>query len=83
MARDTSKKKRPYFLKTLFFGAISLTSYILLFIHQDWITEHYTKGGYYAAYPIITAFYFSFIHGAFGSNLLSLLGLEAKQSKKK
>ncbi len=82
MAKHSNQKKKPY-LKTLLFGAISLTSYILLFTHQDWVTEQFTRGGYYAAYPIVTAFYFSFIHGAFGSNLLSLLGLEAKQSKKK
>lgn len=78
---QNNQKKKPY-LKTIIFGVFSLTSYILLFTNQDWIIENYTKGGYYAAYPILTAFYFSFVHGAFGSSLLSLLGLEAKQKKK-
>jgi hypothetical protein len=73
-------KKKPY-LKTIIFGIISLTSYIILFSHEAWVTDTYTKGGYYAAYPIATAFWFSFMHGAFGSNLLTVLGLEAKKKK--
>ncbi len=61
------------------FGAISLVFYILLIKNQDWVTNTFTIGGWYAAYPILTAFLFSFIHGAFASNLLSVLGLEAKK----
>lgn len=80
MAEET-KKKKPY-LQTLIFGIISIASYIILFSNEGWITDTYTRGGYYAAYPILTAFWFSFMHGAFGSNLLSVLGLEAKKSKK-
>lgn len=72
------KKKKPY-LGTVIFGIISLSSYVALFSNQDWVTDNFTRGGYYAAYPIVTAFYFSFIHGAFASNLLSVLGLEAKK----
>jgi len=77
------KKKKKPIIQTLIFGGISLTSYVILFTHQDWVTEHYTRGGYYAAFPILTAFWFSFIHGAFGSNLLSVLGIEPKKSHKK
>lgn len=73
------KKNKPY-LGTIIFGIISLSSYVALFANQDWVTDNFTKGGYYAAYPIVTAFYFSFIHGAFASNLLSVLGLEAKKT---
>jgi hypothetical protein len=78
----SQEKKRPY-VQTIIFGVISLTSYIILFSNEGWVTDTYTKGGYYAAYPIITAFWFSFMHGAFGSNLLTVLGLEAKKSKSK
>jgi hypothetical protein len=35
------------------------------------------KGGIYAALPIVTVFAVSFVHGAFASNLWSLLGVEA------
>jgi hypothetical protein len=76
-----SKQKKPY-LQMLIFGIISISSYVLLFSNEEWVTDTFTKGGYYAVFPIITAFWFSFMHGAFGSNLLSVLGLEAKKSKK-
>jgi len=70
-------------MQTIIFGVISLASYIILFSNEGLVTDTYTKGGYYAAFPIVTAFWFSFIHGAFGSNLLTVLGLEAKKSKSK
>ncbi|KPK36326.1 MAG: hypothetical protein AMK70_02690 [Nitrospira bacterium SG8_35_1] len=78
----SQKKKKPY-MQTIIFGVISLASYIILFSNEGLVTDTYTKGGYYAAFPIVTAFWFSFIHGAFGSNLLTVLGLEAKKSKSK
>jgi hypothetical protein len=78
----SQKKKKPY-MQTIIFGVISLASYIILFSNEGLVTETYTKGGYYAAFPIVTAFWFSFIHGTFGSNLLTVLGLEAKKSKSK
>ncbi|MCG8341826.1 MAG: hypothetical protein MI684_03210 [Chlorobiales bacterium] len=82
MASTSVTKKKPY-LQTILFGALSLASYIVLFTHEEWVTDNFTRGGYYVVYPIVTAFWFSFIHGAFGSNLLSALGLEAKVTKKK
>ncbi|MBC8414123.1 hypothetical protein H8E50_10710 [bacterium] len=75
-------KKKPV-MKTLIYGAVSLSSYIYLFMNESLVTETYTKGAYYAAFPILTAFWFSFVHGAFGSNLLTTLGFEAKKAKKK
>ncbi len=78
MQSSTKKKKKPV-LPMILFGSISLTSYVLLLKHQGWVTNTFTKGGWYAAYPIITAFFFSFMHGAFASNLLSVLGLEPKK----
>lgn len=74
------KKKKPY-VKTIIFGAISLASYIALFTNEGLVTDTYTKGGYYAAFPILTAFWFSFVHGTFGSNLLDTFGFQAKKNK--
>lgn len=71
--------KKKYYLMAVIFGAVSLSMYVALFTHQGWVTDTFTKGGYYAAYPILAAFIFSFIHGAFASNLLSSLGLEPKK----
>ena len=71
-------KKKPI-VPTLIFGAISLSAYIILFANEKLVTETFTMGGWYAAFPVGTALLFSFIHGAFASNLLSVLGLEAKK----
>jgi hypothetical protein len=73
-----AQAKKPY-LKTVIFGIISLGSYVYLFSNEKLVTDVFTKGGINAIWPIGTAFYFSFVHGAFGSNLLSVLGLEAKK----
>ncbi len=75
MARTTQKK--PYF-KMLLYGALSAASYIFLFANVEFVNENFVKGGVYAALPIITALYFSFVHGAFASYLISVLGLKAK-----
>jgi len=72
------KKSKPY-LNTAIFGAISISAYVVLFTNEKLITELFTMGGWRWAYPVGVAFFFSFIHGAFGSNLLSVLGLEAKK----
>ena len=71
-------KSKPY-LKTAFFGAISISAYILLFKNEKLVTDVFTMGGWRWVYPVGAAFFFSFIHGAFASNLLSSLGLEAKK----
>lgn len=72
------KREKPL-LQTVVYGTLSLASYIALFMNQELVTDFFTKGGTYAVLPIATAFYFSFLHGAFASNLISVLGLEAKK----
>ena len=69
---------RPYG-KAFVFGAISLSGYVLLFSNERLVMETFTKGGIYTLMPVLTAFFFSFFHGPFGSNFLSCLGLEAKK----
>lgn len=71
-------KGKPY-LKTVFFGCISISAYILLFKNEQLVTDVFTMGDLRCMYPVGAAFFFSFIHGAFASNLLSSLGLEAKK----
>ena len=74
----TSKKNKPV-ISMLLFGCISLTGYYFLMSNQQLVTDTFTTGGWYAAYPILAAFLFSFIHGAFASKLLSVFGIEAKK----
>lgn len=71
-------KSKPY-LKALFFGSVSISCYVLLFKNERTVTDLFTVGGVNTIYPVLAAFFFSFIHGAFASNLLSCLGLEAKK----
>lgn len=72
------KTQKPY-LATAVFGAVSLTAYILVFTHQDAITSLFTMGGWNTVFPVGTALFFSFVHGAFASNLLNVMNLEAKK----
>lgn len=76
--QEKYKKKKPIGGMILF-GAVSLSLYIAMMTHQEWVMETFTKGGIYTVWPICTALAFSFIHGAFASNLLSVLGIEAKK----
>ena len=69
---------KPY-LGTAVFGAVSLTAYILIFTHQDLVTGLFTLGGWHAIFPVGTALVFSFVHGAFASNLLNVMNLEARK----
>ena len=69
---------KPYG-KFLLFGGISLAMYLGLFANEPLVTDVFTRGGLNTAFPVLTAFLFSFIHGAFASNLLTVLGLEARK----
>lgn len=77
--KTVHEPKKNYSLPMVVFGALSIGLYVALFRYQDWVTDVFTKGGVYTSWPILTAFVFSFIHGAFASNLLSFLGIEAKK----
>ena len=79
VAAENPIAKRKPLGGMVIFGAISLAGYVALMTHQGWVSEEYTMGGWHAAYPVVTALAFSFIHGAFASNMLSVLGIEAKK----
>jgi hypothetical protein len=69
---------KPY-LSTVILGVVSLAFIFYLFSNEELVTDVFTRGGVYAIWPLATVMFFSFIHGAFGSNLLTVLGLEAKK----
>ncbi len=75
-----SVNRRRLYGTTLLLGAVSISSYILLYTHQEWVTRNFTRGGVYAVLPIATAFYFSFVHGTFTSCLLHVLGFRVAGS---
>jgi len=71
------KSRKPY-LAVVFFGILSLSAYLILFANDGWVMNNYTAGGWHFVFPVGTALIFSFIHGAFASNLISSLGIAAK-----
>jgi len=75
MGEEISKKKPLG--KTIGYGAVTAALYAAVFMNADTVTSYFTRGSWYAALPIATVFIFSFAHGAFASNLWSLLGIEA------
>jgi hypothetical protein len=79
-APSPATRKKPY-TGMIIFGALSLSGYAALMTHQGWVGEEFTMGGWHAAYPVVTAVIFSFIHGAFASNMLTILGIEPKNKK--
>jgi len=75
----SGSRKRLYCM-TVLSGVVSISSYVFLYTHQEWVTLNFTRGGVYAVFPIATAFYFSFVHGAFTSCLLRVLGFREARS---
>ncbi len=72
-----SSERRKLCATLLLSGVVSISSYILVFTHQEWVTRNFTRGGVYAMLPLATAFYFALVHGTFTSGLLHMLGLRA------
>ena len=78
-----SSKKNSSIIKSLVLGVVSFSTYTILFIYEEWVIQNFSKGGFYAALPIVTALLFSFIHGAFSSNFIYTLGLKEKDCNNK
>ena len=68
--------------RALFWGAISVGMYLLVFLNQDAVTHQFTKGGVFALVVVLTALAFSLIHGSFANYLLDLSGIRPLQEKK-
>ena len=77
MADEHSVQKGKPVVQTIGYGILTAALYAAVFLNSDTVMQYFTKGGLYAAFPIATVFIFSFAHGAFASNLWSLLGIEA------
>jgi hypothetical protein len=77
----SSTKKKPVG-KMIVMGILSIALYAALLSNQDMVNSVFGKGGWYALLPIVTAFVFSFIHGAFTGDFWTVLGIEAAKKKK-
>ncbi|GAB4411984.1 MAG: hypothetical protein OHK0032_07960 [Thermodesulfovibrionales bacterium] len=76
----SQSKKKPVG-KMVVTGIITVVLYTLLLTNQETINNYFGRGGLYAFLPIITAFIFSFAHGAFTGSFWSVLGVEAKKKR--
>jgi hypothetical protein len=81
MAQELAAKKRKPVGKTIMFGLGTVAMYAAVFTNADTMMKYFTRGGWYAAMPIASVFVFSFVHGAFASNLWTALGIEARKKE--
>jgi hypothetical protein len=79
MMERSQKPWRPLVLS----GAASALCYALLFTYQKEVMATFTRtDGWYPLLPVLTAFVFSFAHGAFTGYFWEVLGVRARQPKK-
>ena len=62
-------------------GIITAGLYAALFLNQDLVNDRFTRGGWHALFPIVTALVFSLAHGTFTGAFWSVLGVKAGRSR--
>jgi hypothetical protein len=77
MAQNYDKLKKKPVGKMIAYGIASVGLYAALLLNQSAITAVFTRGAWYAALPIATAFAISFVHGGFTNYFWSVMGIEA------
>jgi len=76
MTKETKQQRNSEVKKTIGYGLTTAALYGAVFWNADTVMSYFTKGGFYAVLPVATVFVFSFSHGAFASNLWSLMGIK-------
>lgn len=79
MPKLARQKRRKALRNAIGFGVLTAALYAAVFFNQGTVMTYFTKGGMYAALPVLTAFIFSFAHGAFTGNFWSAVGIEASK----
>jgi hypothetical protein len=65
-------------------GVASALCYTLLFAYQEEVMAAFTRtDGWYPVLPVLTAFVFSFAHGAFTGYFWEVLGVSARKPPQK
>jgi hypothetical protein len=72
-----AEKKNVF--KTVLLGVLSIASYAFLLWKQKEILDLFTRGGVYFIFPVLTAFYFSLVHGTFAGECIKFFDLEVKK----
>jgi len=74
--------RRVLYLKLLATGLVSAGLYVLLYLYEREIMASFTRtDGWYPALPVLAAFLFSFVHGAFTGYFWEALGVTARRGK--
>lgn len=68
---------------TFFLGITSASLYFLLWWLEKPIMQYSQQGKWYFVIPIVIAFAFSLVHGAFTGYFWEALGIQAKSTKEK
>ena len=76
MPKHALQKRRKAAKSAIAFGVVTAALYAAVFLNQGLVMTYFTKGGVYAALPVLTAFIFSFAHGAFTGSFWSAVGIE-------
>jgi hypothetical protein len=77
-----SAARKPWFLM-LIAGAASTLCYAALFTHESEVMKAFTRtDGWYPALPVLTAFLFSLVHGAFTGYFWEVMGVVARPASK-
>ena len=64
-------------------GAASVLCYVLLFANEKEVMAAFTRtDGWYPALPVLTAFLFSLVHGAFTGYFWEVMGVVARPASK-
>jgi len=72
----TNTKERPVG-KAIIWGIITVAAYLAVFLNVDTVMGYLTRGGgVFAVIVLVTALFFSFVHGAFANYLIESLGLK-------
>lgn len=74
--------RRVLYLKLLATGLVSAGLYVLLYLYEREIMASFTRtDGWYPALPVLAAFLFSFVHGAFTGYFWEALGVTARRGE--
>ena len=75
-------ERKRVLVRTVVYGAISVTLYSLLYLYNETILEFSREGRWFFIIPVGIAFTFSIIHGNFTGQIWDLFGVKAKTTKK-
>jgi len=79
MAKETQGRSLNLIAKTAGLGIATAALYAAVFLNSGTVMKYFTRGGLYAALPIVTVFVFSFVHGTFAHHVWEVLGIRAPQ----